>query len=144
MGSRTSGSFDDDSWPEPQALERLLLADAGENVVRSCRVIDPATGDLSWPLQIKSGNDWLLIDGDTLLPAEPIVAIRRSWLGALIPKEVYESVGPVEGRLFLRGEDEGYPRRIEKHGYRTYMVSDSILHHPPSGRLNRWSFAVSP
>lgn len=133
--------LDDDSWPEPEALARLMAPDLPRDAVRSCRVVDPATGALSWPLQVPDGSSWRLLGPESVLPAGGVVRIRRSWLGALVPRRIYETVGPVEERLFLRGEDEDYPRRIERAGFPVFMIADSLLHHPPSGRLNHWEFA---
>ena len=130
--------LDDDSWPEPDALQNLMAPALPAEAVRSSRVIDLETGNLSWPLQVRSGAGWRLVEGDDVLPDEPVMTIRRSWLGALIPRQVYETVGPVEGRLFLRGEDEDYPRRIERGGFPVFMICNSLLHHPPAGPLNRW------
>ncbi len=140
-GSDTVWILDDDSWPEPEALESLLKAEVPEDSVLSCRVVDLATGSLSWPLQVPDRDGWRLVGPEDPLPDGDVIRIRRSWLGALIPKRVYEAVGPVEGRLFLRGEDEDYPRRIEKAGFPVFMVLGSLLHHPPAGRLNLWEFA---
>lgn len=133
--------LDDDSWPEPEALARLMTADVPADAVRSCRVVDLATGALSWPPQVPGRKGWRLLGPQDPMPAGDVIRIRRSWLGALIPRQVYQTVGPVEGRLFLRGEDEDYPRRIERAGFPVFMVASSLLHHPPSGRLNRWDFA---
>lgn len=132
--------LDDDSWPEPAALEYLLAAELPHPCVRSCKVVDLATGKLSWPLQISKEDGWEMAEGDDPLPDFPSVRIRRSWLGALIPKEIHDKVGPINGRLFLRGEDEDYPRRIENHGFTVHMITGSILHHPPAGKLNRIRF----
>lgn len=132
--------LDDDSWPEPLALERLLAADLPENSLRSSKVIDLATGALSWPVQVSTASGWQLCEGHDPLPSEPVVKIRRSWLGALVPRKIYETVGPIEGRLFLRGEDEDYPRRIENANFPVFLVTDSLLHHPPAGRLMRCEF----
>jgi len=133
--------LDDDSWPEPAALASLLAVELPAAAVRTCRVVDPATGALSWPLQVPNGGDWRLLEGMAELPAGEVIQIRRSWLGALIPRQIYEAVGPVDGRFFLRGEDEDYPRRIESAGFPVFMVTGSLLHHPPSGPLHRWEFA---
>jgi rhamnopyranosyl-N-acetylglucosaminyl-diphospho-decaprenol beta-1,3/1,4-galactofuranosyltransferase len=133
--------LDDDSWPEPEALARLLEPDLPESAVRSCKVVDLATGGLSWPLQVPDRNGWKLLEGHDSLPEGAVIRIRRSWLGALIPHSVYLAVGQVEERLFLRGEDEDYPRRIEQAGFPVWMIVDSILHHPPSGRMNHWEIA---
>ena len=137
-GSRAVWILDDDSWPEPEALARLLSPELPESAVRSCKVVDLATGELSWPLQVPDGNGWKLLEGKDPLPEGEVIRIRRSWLGALIPQAVYSAVGPVEGRLFLRGEDEDYPRRIEQAGFPVFMITASVLHHPPAGRMNHW------
>lgn len=133
--------LDDDSWPETDALASLLNEKIPEVAVRSCRVLNLATGALSWPLQISDPKGWRIVDGHDPLPDGNLIRIRRSWLGALIPHSIYVAVGPVEGRLFLRGEDEDYPRRIEQAGYPVYLVKSSILHHPPSGKMNYWDIA---
>ena len=133
--------LDDDSWPEPEALACLLAAEVPEPAVRSCQVVDLVTGALSWPLQVPDRGDWHLLKALDPLPAGDVIRIRRSWLGALIPRQVYQAVGPVEGRLFLRGEDEDYPRRIEQAGFPVFMIASSLLHHPSPGHLNRWEFA---
>lgn len=130
--------LDDDSWPEPGALEELLNSSLPMQSVRSCRVIDLATGGLSWPVQVTNGRgDWRTLEKHDLLPGGEVIRIRRSWLGALIPRAVYEKIGPVEGRLFIRGEDEDYPRRVENAGFPVFMMNHSILHHPPAGELLR-------
>jgi GT2 family glycosyltransferase len=140
-GCRAVWILDDDSWPEPEALASLLSPELSEPAVRSCKVVDLATGALSWPLQVPDRNGWRLLEGHDPLPEGEVIRIRRSWLGALIPHAVYLAVGPVEGRLFLRGEDEDYPRRIEQCGFPVFMMTASILHHPPAGRMNHWEIA---
>ena len=140
-GSEAVWILDDDSWPEPEALDRLLMADVPAESVLSCRVVDLATGALSWPLQVPEGDGWRFLEMGDALPVGETVRIRRSWLGALISKKVYQAVGPVEGRMFLRGEDEDYPRRIENAGFPVFMVTNSLLHHPPAGPLKHWEIA---
>lgn len=130
--------LDDDSWPEPRALEELLKApNLPEPCVRTCHVIDLESGRLSWPLQIESGTNWRTLQDDDQVPDQSAVKIRRSWLGALIPKEIFNQLGNIEGSLFLRGEDEDYPRRIEKAGFETFLIPTSVLHHPLGGKLRK-------
>jgi rhamnopyranosyl-N-acetylglucosaminyl-diphospho-decaprenol beta-1,3/1,4-galactofuranosyltransferase len=134
--------LDDDSWPAPDALERLIGATPiPELAVRSSKVIDKSSGALSWPVQVKANHGWKLFEGFDDLPESEVIQIRRSWLGALISRNVYETVGPVNGRLFIRGEDEEYPRKIETAGIPVFMVSTSQLHHPPAGPMHHWCFA---
>lgn len=132
--------LDDDSWPEPEALSRLLEIKASKPIVRSCRVVDLATGGLSWPLQIHVKGKWQTLESQEPLPEGDVIKIRRAWLGAMFPKEICEKVGPINGELFLRGEDEDYPRRIENAGFEVMMATHSLLHHPPAGKLLRASF----
>jgi GT2 family glycosyltransferase len=137
-GAQAVWILDDDSWPEPEALELLITADLPGDAVRSCRVVDLQTGALSWPLQVPAGGVWRFLETNDPLPDGETLRIRRSWLGALIPRQVYERVGRVTGELFLRGEDEDYPRRIEAAGFPVFLVSASLLHHPPSGPMKHW------
>lgn len=134
--------LDDDSWPEPDALRALATADLPGDVVRSALVLDLTNGKLSWPLQVPDAapGRWRIVEQDEELPSAKILRIRRAWLGALLPKLIYDMVGPVEGRLFLRGEDEDYPRRIENAGFKVHLIADSILHHPAAGALHRARF----
>ena len=132
--------LDDDSWPAPEALAALTEMECPSPAIRSSLVLDPATSYLSWPLQIRSANHWKTLAGSEKLPEADCFEVRRAWLGALIPREIYAATGKIDGRLFLRGEDEEYPRRIEENGYQTFVCKSSVLHHPPSGALMRIKF----
>jgi hypothetical protein len=48
----------------------------------------------------------------------------------MVTREVRAAVGPVNGALFIRGEDEEYPWRIEQAGFPQDAVRESILDHP--------------
>jgi GT2 family glycosyltransferase len=61
------------------------------------------------------------------------------WTGALVPREVREAVGPVNGELFIRGEDEEYPWRIEQAGFAQEAVRGSVLDHPGPAGIRRWT-----
>lgn len=132
--------LDDDSWPEPDALRSLLEIESAVPCVRASKVVDIRSGNLSWPLQIESPDGWGTVEMNASLPMGSRIRIRRSWLAALIPREIFEKVGTVNGRLFLRGEDEDYPRRIEEQGFPVYLATRSIVHHPASGKLLRMNF----
>lgn len=131
--------LDDDSWPRPEALAAMLDKPWNPSVVRHSVQIDPATGRFTWPLQIDDGGWTLVASLDDLPKTDPIKS-RISWTGALVPRETRESTGPVNGELFIRGEDEEYPLRIERAGFSQEAVRDSILDHPGPADLVRWSF----
>ena len=126
--------LDDDSWPEPDALERLLSDNLPCDSIRSSLVLAPGSDDVSWTYEIFAPNGkWKSIESCEEFPEPSWNRVRRSWLGALIPKSAYDDAGPLRGELFLRGEDEDYPRRLERQGYSFWLSTDSILRHPPGG-----------
>ncbi len=126
--------LDDDSWPEERTLQELLESGAPEDGIRTSIVLAPDSNEVSWPCEVIGGRShWETLGEASRVSAERLVQVRRSWLGALIPRSAYENVGPLNGDLFLRGEDEDYPRRLEKAGYRFWMAPASILRHPVAG-----------
>ena len=131
--------LDDDSWPREGALAALLDPPWDGKVVRHALQIDPQSGRFTWPLQVTDGKGgWCLIDSVDAMPAGACVRSRIIWTGALIPREVREAVGPVNGRLFIRGEDEEYPWRIERAGFTQEAVRQAVLDHPGPRNIVRW------
>ncbi len=133
--------LDDDSWPRPDALRALLKEQWDPEVVRHPLQVDPATGRFTWPLQIDDGaGGWRLAWCEDDLPAGPRVWSRITWTGALLPKEVREIVGPVNGELFIRGEDEEYPWRIEQAGIAQQAIRGAVMDHPGPQDVVHWKF----
>jgi GT2 family glycosyltransferase len=133
--------LDDDSWPRPEALEALLKGPWNPEVVRHSLQIDPKTGKFTWPLQISDPDQgWRMIHSADALPNSDFTRSRIMWTGALVSREVREKVGPVNGNLFIRGEDEDYPLRIEQAGVTQEAVRDSILDHPGPVDIVHWKF----
>ena len=131
--------LDDDSWPRPGALAALLEKPWDASVVRHALQVDRRTGRFTWPLQVADGaGGWRLIESMDDLPAGDCVRSRIIWTGALVPREVRERVGPVNGELFIRGEDEEYPWRIEQCGFCQEAVRGAVLDHPGPENLIRW------
>ncbi len=133
--------LDDDSWPRESALAAMLEGEWDPSVVRHALQVDPLTGKFTWPLQIDDGRGgWRLAWSEDELPDGPNVHSRISWTGALLPREVRESVGPVNGDLFIRGEDEEYPWRIEQAGFQQEAIRGAVLDHPGPHNVVHWSF----
>lgn len=128
--------LDDDSWPEEQALQKLSEMNIPEGAIRTSIVLAPDSNLVSWPCEVMGNHShWETLGDVSEISEESCLEVRRSWLGALIPRSAYEEVGPVNGDLFLRGEDEDYPRRLERAGYRFWMARASILRHPVAGAV---------
>lgn len=122
--------LDDDSWPRPDALEALLAGGSDPSCVPHPIQIDPATKAFTWPLQIVKNGRWTLaVSADDLPPGDRLES-RGVWTGALVSKHVRETIGPVLGELFIRGEDEEYPWRMAKAGFRHVAVRKAVLDHP--------------
>ncbi len=130
--------LDDDSWPRPDALAAMLAPEWRTDVVRHALQIDPATGRFTWPLWIGADGAWKLVGTKEELPAGALCRSRISWTGALLPREVRGIVGPVTGELFIRGEDEEYPWRIERAGIAQEAVCGAIMDHPGPANIVHW------
>lgn len=85
-------------------------------------------------------NGWKLIGSSSELPDGDFIPSRITWTGALIPREIREAIGPVKGELFIRGEDEEYPWRIEQAGFTQEAVRRAVMDHPGPTRMMHWKF----
>lgn len=132
--------LDDDSLPRVDALEHLLEAYGSDRIVHPVQ-IDPDDGGLGWPIQVEGDGGWRLVDSLDGLPSEPSFRSRASWTGALVPRRVRDAVGPVNGALFIRGEDEEYPWRIAEAGFGFLCVRAAVLDHPGPRGLVSWRLA---
>ncbi len=130
--------LDDDSWPRPDALKNLIQYGLNKQTVYSGLVIDPKRNDLAWPCPVVRCNQPRLAMSVRDLPKEEIFEIKGAWLGALIPAGIVREVGEVNPALFIRGEDEEYPARIRRHGFKFLCVASSVLCHPAPTRLLRF------
>lgn len=123
--------LDDDSWPRSDTLEALLRDPWDGRVLRHPLQEDPKTGRFTWPLQLVGADDGVtLAFSREELPAGGRLRSRGVWTGALISREIRKAAGPVMGELFIRGEDEEYPWRIEQAGFPSEAVTAAVLDHP--------------
>lgn len=133
--------LDDDSWPRVGALEAMLKGGWDAEVVLHPLQEDPNSGRFTWPLQVVDEDGSVLLAEEIEdLPAGGRVRSRGVWTGALISRQIWEKVGPVNAALFIRGEDEEYPWRIEEAGFRSEAVVAAVLDHPGPEHLVQWRF----
>jgi len=101
---------------------------------------DPKTGRFTWPLQFITDEGQVKLAWDAGdLPQGKRIRSRGVWTGALISKRVRDATGPVNGDLFIRGEDEEYPWRTERAGFATEAVTAAVMDHPGPEEVVRWS-----
>ena len=133
--------LDDDSWPRANALEEMLRPPWRDDAVIHPLQEDPGTGRFTWPLQVVADDGSVSIaHARGELQEQPLVRSRGVWTGAMVPKRVRDAAGPVKGELFIRGEDEEYPWRIERAGFPTFAVTAAVMDHPGPADLVEWRF----
>ena len=134
--------LDDDSWPRERTLELMLEKEWDPRVVRHALQVDPKTERFTWPLIVEAGAaGWKLVWDEEGLPDGDPLKSMSSWTGALVSKEIRAKTGPVNGDLFIRGEDEEYPWRIAREGFAFEAIRGAILDHPGPGNLVHWELA---
>lgn len=122
---------EDDALPHRDALERLIAAEMNNDCVYGSLIVDPKINDLSFSYAaIEKDGSQRIISNQSEVPNGNVFEVRGIWLGALIPRQIIETVGEVNADLFIRGEDEEYPARIRQAGFRFFCVKDSIIEHP--------------
>lgn len=131
--------LDDDSWPRPGALAAMLEETYDDSLVLHPLQIDPQSGKFTWPLQIFRHGKWSLVFSMDEMPPGARTKSRGVWTGALISRKVRDTIGPVRGELFIRGEDEEYPWRMERAGFAHAAVHAAILDHPGPPDIVHWS-----
>jgi rhamnopyranosyl-N-acetylglucosaminyl-diphospho-decaprenol beta-1,3/1,4-galactofuranosyltransferase len=144
LGHRWTWMMNDDSFPDPRALEQLgraLERSPGSDVgVICCR----ATGQS--PLNM--GALWNR--GRPVYLAKQAVALEdgvvhsvdiANFAGALVRREVVETVGLPTPDYFLMFEDYEYSLRIRRAGFRILVATDSVIDHlhAGSGDASSWS-----
>jgi GT2 family glycosyltransferase len=132
--------LDDDSWPRPDALAAMLAEPYDDAVVLHPLQVDPASGRFTWPLQICENGKWRLAFSMDEMPPGNRTQSRGVWTGALVSRKIREAIGPVRGELFIRGEDEEYPWRMESSGFTHSAVHAAILDHPGPKNMVMMSF----
>ena len=132
--------LDDDSWPRADALAAMLEEPYDDAVVLHPIQIDPASERFTWPLQIFRDGKWQLAFSMDEMPPGKRTRSRGVWTGALVSRRIREAIGPVCGELFIRGEDEEYPWRMESSGYHHAAVRAAVLDHPGPQNMVMMSF----
>jgi GT2 family glycosyltransferase len=130
--------LDDDSFPRPTALQALLDG-YDPQIVRHPLQFNQATSQLTWPviLRLYDGRR-SLVWRESEMGNNALLESEAAWTGALISREIFQKVGPVKGDLFIRGEDEEYPWRIAKAGFRFQLVRDAVLDHVGPKNMIHW------
>lgn len=126
--------MDDDTIPQPDALERLIPYTAIDNVGFLCSKVlwtDGQIHKMNIPdileKQEEEKND---IFKDSALNTKECVAIRSaSFVSLLLRSSIPWEIGLPYKEFFIWGDDAEYTARMYKAGYKALMVNDSIAIH---------------
>lgn len=142
----------DDSEPEPDALEQLLLA--AEHVsgaaVLGPKVMDWADRDVL--LEVGVGIDRASRRITGLEPREvdqgqhdgdrDVLAVGSA--GMLVRRDVWDQVGGFDQGMLLYREDVDFCWRVQAAGYRVRVISDAVIYHMEASARNRRPASAAP
>lgn len=115
--------MDDDAYPEPEALEKLL--DAYEQTDKHCAMWSNCDEDQEFDnTGRKQIDSWMFV-------------------GFFLPRMLITEVGFPRSDFFIYYDDAEYANRIKKYGYDIVKVQDSVVIHQDLGKgklLERYLF----
>jgi GT2 family glycosyltransferase len=120
--------LDDDAWPDTNALKRLTEGSLETLTIYAPLVLEKAGGEISFPMLTVKPR--LFVRTLAELPTQNELRVSGAWLGTMIPRNAIDRIGEVNAQLFIRGEDEDYPRRLALAGFNFVCRRNAILYHP--------------
>ncbi len=142
----------DRTWPRPAALAELLAGKADDKTIRMGMMIDPAQDDeLSKPVSIPGNAPgiWVPVTRKADLPDAPCIPCRTGSYGALISRQVWQTVGTPAAQLHTQGSDT-YSWEIQQAGYKLVTIRAAEIELPAAAkplihyRLANRSFFYEP
>lgn len=116
--------MDDDAYPRPDALERLLEHSSGQEVLIPWQA--SAAGELYGVSQWRDSGVASVTPSSS--EATPTVQMF-SFIGPLIPRTVIESIGLPYADYFIDFFDWEYSLRLHQAGVRALLVPGSVIDH---------------
>ena len=141
-GASAVWAMDDDCEPSPRALEVIVdQAIRHPQAVLTCLVQDRETRLMGPLVRTLPGIPCrpratdVIHSRDAVAPGDIRDGVFWNWghffLGTFVPLSVFRSVGPVDQRYFIRGEDYEYLLRCLRSAP-VGVVMDSLMNHPMS------------
>lgn len=135
--------MDDDAYPRPNCLDKLLRAGAGiTEKIGDDRIgflapliygIDLQQYQLYHHKRLKGlalRDEQITLSVDELHQASSIEA--NAFVGVLISRRAVDAVGIADGGMFIYGDDTEYTYRVSRH-LKGYLIRDAVIDHqdPP-------------
>lgn len=124
--------MDDDSIPEPTALEKVLdVADRCKNFSFLSSVVywsDGTIFPMNRPTMERMSNEHIdAVRHNKVIPIE-----SASFVGCFLPLRLVKSVGLPIAEFFIYGDDVEYTQRLRKEGPAYWIIDSEIVHKAPS------------
>lgn len=131
--------MDDDAYPRPDTLEKLLEHRKLDNL--GC--LAPLIYGVDWQqyqlYHHKAVQKCHIKDAPKFAGVEELKEVETidadAFVGPLFPKTVVEELGYPDGGMFIYGDDTEYTTRIHQK-YEIYLIKDAVIDHndPPAGQ----------
>ncbi len=136
--------MDNDAYPAPDGLERLLnAAQSSTSKVFNSLVIAPDGETINWGYHLYSGATYrdgvrtIKTVSEILSLGKPILnGLAQFYPGALLHRDVVSRVGVPTPGFFTRGDEVDYALRIQRAGFITLTVVASRVTHPLEPRIH--------
>ena len=142
----------DDSEPEPDALEQLLL---GAEQVPGTAVVGPKVMDWSDRDVLLEAGVGIDRAGRRITGIEPrevdqgqhdgdrdVLAVGSA--GMLVRRDVWDQVGGFDPGMLLYREDVDFCWRVQAAGYRVRVITDAVVYHVEASTRNRRQASAAP
>lgn len=124
--------MDDDSIPEPTALEKVLdVADRCKNFSFLSSVVFWSDGTI-FPMNRPTMESVADEHIDTVRYNKVIPIESASFVGCFFPLRLVKSVGLPIAEFFIYGDDVEFTRRLRKEGPAYWVLDSEIVHKAPS------------
>ena len=121
--------MDDDGYPEKMALKRLLAVSDNQTVLNPLVVCDKDNETLSFFR--RKGELYKKDEINTPFINDKIAPFN----GTLIPLDIIKSIGNIDSKYFIWGDEMEFSLRLRKNNIRVKTVVDSIHFHPINKKL---------
>ena len=131
LGADFTWIFDDDGYPEPSALEKLIegydsaVSELGPDVPFACSMVKYIDGTISEMNNPIPTWDWGRLKAKGL---DLIMVTRCSFVSVLIPRWVMENFGLPYKEYFIWFDDAEYTLRITRACPGVQVLSSVVLH----------------
>lgn len=135
LGADAVWCADDDGRPEgPEVLKTLIHAAEAHNLEQISPVVCNADEPDRLAFPLRRGLEWRRFRSELIDPANPeedlLPGIASLFNGALISAHAMERIGVPDYRLFIRGDEVEYHRRLVRSGLRFGTCLTTAYLHP--------------